>query len=85
VSKRDEFFLSIPVSNDGKTMVNVSMWVPRPMSEKEWRQLFAVLEVMKPGLVEPPDEADAGEQTSRVGFAVAKPDPMMKVSHPSEL
>jgi hypothetical protein len=52
MAKRERFVTRIPVSNDGRTMTNVVINVPRPMTQSEWDQLRAVLDVMKTALVE---------------------------------
>jgi hypothetical protein len=55
--------LTLPLSNDGKTVRSVFVSFPGRLTAVEWERLLAYLDVMKPGLVAepapPPTQATA--------------------------
>jgi len=58
--------LTIPVgrafSTGGETVLDARLYLPSPMSEAQWQQMFTVLEAMKPVIV--PERAKAETNAS---------------------
>lgn len=49
--------LAIPVSLEFWGMLQISY----PMTQAEWDQMLRILEAFRPGIVEPPHDAEEGE------------------------
>jgi hypothetical protein len=52
--------LTLPLSNDGRTIRSVFMSLPGQLTAVEWDRLMAILDVLKPGLVATETETLAG-------------------------